>query len=285
MVKVSVLIPCYNHQDFVSQTINSVMNQTFDDFELIVIDDGSKDNSVAIIKKLQNEFKFRFISRTNKGLVPTVNELLSLSAGEYYVIFASDDVMLPKRLERQVKFLESNPDYAVCHSGTEWIDEQGKFIRTDCNRNPSGYVFPELLKGNFISAPSAMIRKSVLDDVGIYDESLQIEDYDMFLRIAHKYPIGYLQEVLVQYRQHPDNSYNNPKKFKSMNENLYKILSKWEKTEFYLLSMQEHYFQSFKRFSKTKFKKSTIYYGLLSWRAMNRKMYWVTCRNFLINKK
>ncbi len=285
MVKVSVLIPCYNHQDFVSQTINSVMNQTFDDFELIVIDDGSKDNSVAIIKELQDEFKFKFISRSNRGLVPTVNELLSLSTGEYYVLFASDDVMLPKRLEQQVKFLDSNLEYAVCHSGTEWIDEQGKFIKTDCNLNPSGYVFPELLKADFIRAPSAMIRKSVLDDVGIYDESLQIEDYDMFLRIAHKYPIGYLQEVLVQYRQHPENSYNNPEKFKLMNENVYKILSKWEKTEFYSLSIQDHYFQSFKRFSKTNFKKSTIYYGMLSWREMNRKMYWVTWRNLIINKK
>ena len=140
MFKVSVLIPCYNHQDFVSQTINSVMNQTFSDFELIVIDDGSKDNSVAIIKELQNKFKFKFISRHNKGLVPTVNELISLSTGKYYVIFASDDVMLPNRLERQVGFLDSNLEFGMCHSGCEWIDEQGKFIKKDCNLNPSGYV-------------------------------------------------------------------------------------------------------------------------------------------------
>lgn len=285
MVKVSVLIPCYNHQDFVSDTIYSVMNQTFDDFELIVIDDGSKDNSVEIIKELQNKFKFKFISRSNRGLVATVNELLSLSAGDYYVLFASDDVMLPKRLELQVKFLDSNLEFAVCHTGTEWIDEQGRFIKTDFNLSPSGYVFPELLKGNFIRAPSAMIRKSALDDVGTYDESLQIEDYDMFLRIAHKYPIGYLPEILVQYRQHPDNTYNNPMKFKLMNENVYRILSKWEETEFYPLALRQHYFQSFKRFSKTNFKKSTIYYGMLSWRKMNRKIYWVIWRNFLVNRK
>ncbi len=285
MFKVSVLIPCYNHQDFVSQTINSVMNQTFSDFELIVIDDGSTDNSVAVIKELQNKYKFRFISRSNKGLVPTVNELLSYSRGEYYVLFASDDVMLPNRLERQVAFLDSNPEYAVCHSCTEWIDTQGRFMKTDCICNPSGYIFPELLKGNFIIAPSAMVRKSVLDDVGIYDESLQIEDYDMFLRIAHKYPIGYLQEVLVQYRQHGDNSYNNPTKFRLMNENVYKILSKWKNSEYYTFSLHDHYFQSFKRFTKTKDKKSTIFYGMLSWRKLNRKMYWVAWRNFLINKK
>ncbi len=285
MVKVSVLIPCYNHQDFVSQTINSVMNQTFEDFELIVVDDGSKDNSVGIIKELQNKFKFKFLSRPNKGLVPTVNELISLSTGQYYIIFASDDIMLPNRLERQVGFLDSNQEIAMCHSGCEWIDEKGEFIKTDCKINPTGYVFPELLKGDFIIAPSVMIRKSVLEDVGKYDESLQIEDYDMFLRIAHKYPIGYLNEVLVQYRQHPDNSYNNPLKFKLMNENVYKILSKWEETEFYSLSLRQHYFQSFKRFSKTNFKKSTIYYGMLSWRKLNRKMYWVTWRNFLMRKK
>ncbi len=285
MVKVSVLIPCYNHQEFVSQTINSVMNQTFDDFELIVIDDGSKDNSVSIIRNLQKEFKFKFISRPNKGLVPTVNELIGLSSGDYYTIFASDDVMLPNRLERQVSFLDSNPGFAMCHSGCEWIDEKGEFIKTDCKINPTGYVFPELLKGDFIIAPSVMIRKSVLEDVGKYDESLQIEDYDMFLRIAHKYPIGYLNEVLVQYRQHPDNSYNNPVKFKLMNENVYKILSKWKNTEFYSVSMHDHYFQSFKRFSKTKFHESTIYYGLLSWRKMNHRIYWGLWKNVLMNKK
>ncbi len=285
MVKVSVLIPCYNHQNFISQTINSVMNQTFDDFELIIIDDGSKDNSVAIIKELQNKFKFKLISRSNRGLVPTINELLSLSTGEYYVIFASDDVMLPKRLEQQVKFLDSNLEYAVCHSGSERISANGSFIRTDNKFRPSGHVFAELLKGNFIIAPTAIIRKSVLEDVGIYDESLQIEDYDMFLRIAYKYPIRYLPEILVQYRQHGDNTFNHSFKFKLMNENVYKILSKWKNSEFYSLSLHEHYFQSFKRFSKTNFSKSTLYYGLLSWRKMNRRIYWGLWRNFLFNKK
>jgi len=285
MVKVSVLIPCYNHQDFVSQTINSVMNQTFDDFELIVIDDGSTDSSVAIISELQNKFKFKFISRSNRGLVPTVNELLSLSTGVYYAIFASDDVMLPNRLERQVAFLDSNLEYAVCHSGAEYISANNKLIKTDNKFCPSGHVFAELLKGDFILAPTAIIRKSVLDNVGIYDESLQIEDYDMFLRIAHKYPIGYLPEILVQYRQHGDNTYNHPFKFKLMNDNVYKILSKWKNSEFYSLSLHEHYFKSFKKFSKTNYKKSTIYYGLLSWRKMNRRIYWGLWRNFLFNKK
>jgi glycosyltransferase involved in cell wall biosynthesis len=205
---VSVLVPAYNHEKYVGQTIDSIMGQTYGNFELLIVDDGSRDGTAAAIRACEEKWGRRFLleSQANQGLCRTLNKLLAASSGKYLTIIASDDWMLPEKLAVQVAYLESHPEVGVVHSDNLiYYENEDKIEKNIRGPVPSGWVFEKLLGGNFITACSAMIRRSCYDAVGTYDESLVVEDWDMWLRIAKKFRIEYLDLPTVVYRQHGRN--------------------------------------------------------------------------------
>lgn len=255
MPLVSIVVPCYNHEMYVEQTIESIVNQTYKNIELIVIDDGSKDNSVEVIKRLREKYDFIFIYRENKGLSATLNEGIKLSKGKYFSACASDDKLVLDKIEKQVNFMESNNQYAMCYGNYIMFTDDGKEKNIDVKNPKSGFIFDRLIMGNFIPAVTQMIRKDVFNDVGLFDESLYIEDWDMWLRISNKYQVGYLDAYLAYYRKHETNISHQTLK---MYESKKLILNKWKYYSNYenaLLKNKLIWFCDFSRTNKQEAKK------------------------------
>ena len=254
---VSIIIPSYNHSKYITETIESILGQTYDNFELIVIDDGSQDNSIEIIEKLRLNNKFIFIKRENKGLCETLNEGINLSRGKYIAICASDDIYLKDKIKLQVDFLETNPNYALCYGKIISFDNDGnqKFINS--KKYKSGKLFLDLIKTNFVPAVTQMYRKDIFDNIGGFDKDLWIEDWDMLLRISYSYEIGFLDKYLAMYRNHGENM-SGGKNIRKMYENELKILNKWKDTEAYskvINFWEEKWFSELSRIDKEEARK------------------------------
>lgn len=214
---VSIIALCYNHAAYCTETLNSILGQTYSRYELIIMDDCSTDESVRLIHEWisQNpgvEVKF-FVHDENKGICKTLNEAIRHAKGDYIAMIACDDIMMPEKTEVQVACLErTDDDVAAVFSDAYLIKADstpryGRFIQKhrDFDDVPSGNIYDELLVANFIPAMAATIKKSVYSDVGEYDESLGYEDYDMWLRIAQKYKFLYHDYISAKYRLHGAN--------------------------------------------------------------------------------
>lgn len=247
---VTVVIPSYNHEKYIKEAVLSVINQkNYSNIELIVIDDGSSDNSPKILEELSQQYTFRYIRRENRGLCKTLNEALTHSLGKYFSICASDDKFMVDKVAQQVDFLESNPNYGVCYGDIVLIDEVGNIEnRVTVNNAKSGWIFKELLLGEIgIPAPSTMMRTEILRELGGYSEEVPIEDWDMWLRISQKYEIGYLNSYLACYRNHDNNTFKQSyKMFKAQKE----ILKKWESYQEYSHVLEVWQLKWFKSLSR-----------------------------------
>ena len=210
---VSMIVFCYNQSRFVVETLESVKGQTYKLTQLIILDDCSSDDSVAVIENwLQNNrIDCTFVRhRTNEGICKSVNEALSLATGKYISPIASDDIWLPDKIARQVEIMESQPnDVGVVYSDAIQIDEHGQtlpglFIASHWNllEMPQGRILTSLLDGNFVVPTTTLIRKSCYDKVGVYDEDLPWEDWDMWMRIARHYSFVCSAIPFAKYRQH-----------------------------------------------------------------------------------
>lgn len=201
---VSVIVPCYNHEKYVTLCIESVMNQTFKDFELIVIDDGSKDNSPEILKNLQEKYGFTLILQQNIGLSATLNKGLKEFCKSKYVSFcASDDYWTLDKLQLQFDFMEKNPDVPMCYGKNHYIDEESNVLeKYDSTNNvlKGGRIFDEIFTFIFHPAVTYFYKRAIFDEIGYYDATIFAEDYYMNLKIASKYEIGYIDEYLGFYR-------------------------------------------------------------------------------------
>lgn len=195
---VSVIMPCYNADKFILEAINSILNQTFSDFEFIIIDDGSTDNTVDIIKSCNDTRVITILHPRNKGNYACRNEGCKLANGKYISVMDADDIAIDTRLERQFSLLEKNPS----------IQAVGTFFRSICGEihvKPTGYEFIKmsLLLNNQFLHPSLMIRKDVLKVVGYYDEKYYYSsDYDLVCKIVLQGKIINLPKVLMKYRWH-----------------------------------------------------------------------------------
>ena len=214
VMKVSVVIPTYNQAQYITESIQSALNQTFQDFELIVVDDGSKDNTREVVDSFKDP-RIRYLYQENQGVSGALNTGIMASTGEYFAGLASDDIWLPQNLELKVKLLDSRPDIAFALSdmyvfdsdtGTTldrlWKDVSERYIHElqDGTRKPLNEY---LSRGVALFAiPTVIIRRKVFDEVGYFDESLSTEDYDMFIRVLQRFPIGIINEPLVRYRVH-----------------------------------------------------------------------------------
>ncbi|MBW4651841.1 MAG: glycosyltransferase [Kaiparowitsia implicata GSE-PSE-MK54-09C] len=203
MPKVSVIIPAYNAMRYLPATVDSVLNQTFKDFEMLIIDDGSSDEIRQWTSYLLDP-RAQLISQQNQGLPGARNTGIMHAKGEYIAFLDADDLWEPTKLEKQVCRFEQYPDVGLVHAWMEFIDENGKptgrIMRSDANGN----AWKLLAERNVIACPSVMVRKSCFDITGMFDRSLRsVEDWDMWIRIAAKFPIALIAEPLAYYRQTP----------------------------------------------------------------------------------
>lgn len=210
---VTVICTAYNHEQFVGDALESVVNQQYPKVELIVVDNASTDRSAAQIQAFVNQHpNTQFIrNTTNTGLCKAFNQALRIATGKYVIDLSADDVMLPDRIARQVERLEELDDrYAVVFSNARYIDENRHLQQTHYPVDelgqstlpiPTGDIFRHVLSSYFICTPTMMIRKSALDELNGYDEALTYEDFDFWVRSARKYKYAYVDAVLTQKRR------------------------------------------------------------------------------------
>jgi len=214
MPLVSVIMPSYNHDRYISEAIESVLNQTFGDFELIIIDDASKDKSKEIIEAYEaKDRRIRaFFHDENKGIARTLNDGLEEAKGKFVAFFASDDVWVKDKLEKQLEVLERSEDLVVWTEGLV-IDGRGNptgelFTQrlSASKRKKNGDIFEELLKGNYICGSSVILKGENLKDIR-YDEQLRyLNDYKLMVDLARRYQFYFIPEPLAMYRIHGRNT-------------------------------------------------------------------------------
>lgn len=205
--KVTVVCLCYNHEKFVREALDSVVNQTYANIEIIVVDDFSRDGSRELLKEyiVAHPDIVCLFNSENSGNCTSFNRALRQAKGEYIIDFATDDVMHPERIEKQVSFFDRNPsDYAAVFTNAIYINENGEELKNHYLGSdivPSGDVYANIIKRNsFICTPTLMFRIASLREVGGYDETLSYEDFDICLRLSRRYKFGYLDEVLTRRR-------------------------------------------------------------------------------------
>lgn len=203
MPKISVIIPTYNRAMLLSSAIDSVLSQTYEDYELIVIDDGSTDDTTEIVNKYSTD-KLRYVFQENKGRSAARNYGIKLAKGEYIAFLDSDDLFVPSKLEAQVRILDNNPCYGLVYSHANTIDENGDNLdQYSYTGNLSGWIYPDLLyiRNNVITTPTVMVRAKALADVGGFDETMHIcEDLDLWCRIARKFQVMQICQPLAIVR-------------------------------------------------------------------------------------
>jgi glycosyltransferase involved in cell wall biosynthesis len=237
---VSVFVISFNQSAFVLETLDSVLSQTYENIQLVILDDCSQDNSRDIIKNWIDEHRVKcdFVVHTqNQGICRTLNEALSIARGKYISMTASDDTWFPEKLEREVALMEAaSEDIGVVYSDACLADVSGRrldgmFIarHREFTSPPEGDIFDVLVHGNFIPAHSALIRRKCFDVVGPYDERLKYEDWDMWLRIAAHFKYAFMPWPCGVYRVVPTSlmhQLNGPERRNEIATNNFIILEK-----------------------------------------------------------
>lgn len=215
MPKVSVVITTYNRMRYLSQAINSVLDQGYRDFEVIVVDDGSTDNTGGILQQYAG--KICYMRQQHAGRAEARNTGIKNAQGDYIAFLDDDDLWLPDKLEKQVSFLDTHTDTGLVHSFTELIDENGYLLCRETKRRlrlyhkamEIGYTYVGMSRACVMFISSVMARKDCFDKIGLFDPRTETyEDWDLYLRIAMRYKIGTIPLVLVQYRLHQGRSTN-----------------------------------------------------------------------------
>ena len=260
---VSVLIPAYNHENFVQETINSIINQTYSNIELLIIDDGSQDSTWEKILDMQPQCKQRFVNtyfltQKNSGTCITLNKMLKIAKGEYLYIIASDDIAKPQAIEKEINFLSQNPDYSLVVGNNEFIDNNSKVCYWDRNKNTvynkdkaTYLTFADFLKENKLFNFSSdefgtyhtlytsnyipngyLIRKAIYEQIEPFTPDAPLEDWFLMLQISKYSKMKYIDEVLFSYRWHDSNTIKNKEKVRF-------LLKKTREYEEYILQHLE----------------------------------------------
>jgi glycosyltransferase involved in cell wall biosynthesis len=205
---ISVVIPTYNRRSFIAAAVESVLQQDWPSFEVIVVDDGSTDDSIAILEAIADT-RLRVIKQANQGRSHARNVALNEARGDYIAFLDSDDLFLPGKLSRQVAWLEANPDFGMVYTASDCIDAEGNRLGHTYQADVSGDIYAEVafFQPVTITLPTVMLRRQVLATVGMFDERMQrFEDTDLWRRISKRYRIGALPEVTCLVRTHTDNA-------------------------------------------------------------------------------
>jgi glycosyltransferase involved in cell wall biosynthesis len=209
---ISVIIPCYNAQAYLAEAIDSALNQSHTHIEVLVIDDGSTDNSARIAKSYKNEVRLIYLHKENSGLSSARNLGIQRSSGPYIALLDADDRWEPHKLSRQIETFQTAPSCGMVFTDYSTFDSQGlRDTRRNVDHHTGIVEYSQLLsRSNFIYPSTVLIRRSVFDVCGNFDESLRsIEDYDMWLRIAQKFEVRGVREPLTTIRIHEHNMSGN----------------------------------------------------------------------------
>ena len=202
MPVISVIIPVYNGEKTIRETVTSVLNQTFSDLELIIINDGSSDSTLDIVNSI-NDPRLKVFSYPKTNQSASRNRGISHARGEYIAFIDADDLWTPDKIEAQYQALQDNPESAVAYSWTDCIDESSQFLRPGSHKTVNGDVYPYLLVVNFLeNGSNPLICREALEKVGEFDSSLTpAEDWDMWLRLAKHYQFITVPKSQILYRQ------------------------------------------------------------------------------------
>ncbi|QEH31923.1 Putative glycosyltransferase EpsE [Aquisphaera giovannonii] len=208
MPRISVCMSVYNGERYLDEAIDSILAQTCGDFEFLIIDDGSTDGSRAILERYAaRDVRIRLNSRPNTGLAVALNEMIAMARGEYIARMDADDFSLPERFEKQLAFLDENPEYDLVGSRVTIIDPNGSplGVMGDCLTHEEIDAALIGAKGQMIYHPAVMMRKRAVEEAGGYRAEYKVaQDLDLFLRMAERGRLANLAEPLLRYREHLD---------------------------------------------------------------------------------
>ena len=200
--KVSVIMSVYNGEKYLKEAIESILNQSFKDFEFIVVDDGSTDKTPEILENYaKQDQRIKIITNSeNIGLTKSLNKGIKVSKGEYIARMDDDDIAMPERIKKQIEFLEKNPNFGVVGCNVIIINETGNFVKNVVLPNNLMQV---LKKRNYLAHGSLVFQKAIIEQLGNYDEQmLYAQDYEMILRISKTFEVGFISEFLYKLRVH-----------------------------------------------------------------------------------
>lgn len=258
MIKVCVIIPVYNAMAYLPAALASVLEQTFTDFEVLIINDGSSDNIQKWAKSITDR-RVKLISQANQGVSVARNTGISKAQGEYIAFLDADDIWEPTKLAKQVEFLDAHPAVGLVSTWVKLVNEQGKFLsETKLSFKPEN-IWHQMIEQCLIACGSVpMVRRSCFETVGLFDPSLKFgEDWEMWTRIAARYDFGLLEECLVSYRQHDNNISKN---FQEMTPDFQKLIEKM------FVSVPA----KFLHLKKQAYGRSSLYIG---WKSLESKDY------------
>lgn len=198
-MKISVIITTFQRNNLLTEAINSVLNQEFKDYELIIVDDGSSDTSIHEYSCINS--KIRYIYSSNCGISTARNIGMQAARSDLIAFLDADDVWLPEKLLVQYDFFQKHPESKICYTDSVWIRHK-KCVNPPRNYLPrGGWIWNELLSCCFMGASTVMLRRDLCNEIGFFDETLPVcEDYDFWLRIAQKHPIDFIDKALVKKR-------------------------------------------------------------------------------------
>jgi glycosyltransferase involved in cell wall biosynthesis len=224
---VSVILPCYNCEKYVEKAIVSILNQTYKNIEIIITDDCSTDNTLSIIETLAKQDKRIILIRnkSNLKIIETLNNSIDIAHGRYIARMDADDISLPKRIEKQVHFLEYHPEYAICGTNAWHINKSGRIIGTSILPYTSEEIERTKFFGNPFYHSSVMIKKDLINLSRYNSNYIHAEDYELWLSLLLEYKGANLRDRLIKYRIHGDSVCH---KYKyEQNETLVNIFSKY----------------------------------------------------------
>ena len=193
---VSVVIPTYNRAWVIKEAVDSVLAQDYKDFELIIVDDGSTDNTSDVLASYGEDVRVLF--QENKGVSAARNRGVAEASGQLVAFLDSDDLWLPKKLSMQVEFFNKTPDALICQTEEVWIRNGIRVNPKKRHKKPSGMIFEPSLGLCLVSPSAVMIRRDLLDREGGFDETLPAcEDYDLWLRLSSRFPVYLIETPLI----------------------------------------------------------------------------------------
>ncbi|EOY5686655.1 glycosyltransferase family 2 protein [Vibrio cholerae] len=258
--KVSIILPVFNGQDYLKFALDSILNQSYENYELIIVNDGSTDKSELIIKEY-NDTRIVYIKHDNCGLSRSLNKAISISKGEYICRMDADDICHKDRLKKQVEILDAKKNLVLVGSNVKYINSNGKIKGYSYFGGSSKYIKSKLEKDNCIFHPTVMIRKEPLLVVGGYDESVDIyfEDYVLWLKLIRLGDFYVIPDFLLDYRIHKDSISNNTP------ESIHKIIKNYALKGYLTVDEQEEIKTiRYKKEHKNHERKSSIIFKLIS---------------------
>ena len=263
---VSVIVPSYNHSKYILTCIESILNQTYKNIEIIVIDDGSSDDSLGLLLEFNKSNKFRLITQENIGLAATLNRGISeFARGDFISICASDDYWRVDKIEKLLDYLTRNPEVPLCYSRTMFVDENDRHLESHTRSAnkwlKGGHIFMEIITQKIHFLPG-MVRTKVYDEFGLYDKIIWTEDFHLNLKVSKKYKIGFVDEFLNYYRYPAEYS----SKLRSIRVPMAhkKCIDEYKSDNNFKLAMREWNFRNFVWFCGNKEQKRFALHGMLN---------------------